>query len=313
MVLRFVRVDEERGHREYGDFAFGLRGRVDHGHRGSGQWCRRGAQHVERSCCGWIVWVVGLGFIGFWLIGFWFIGFGFWFELDMRVALTLALALTGCVTAQVYLPTEQSAHVQQRLGGETRFLKVSMNVTPFFGDSTKKLVTALEPKMVRVLNNPDGTSVNPGLVQGILQAGTVVRVVKVEFPTSVTMTERVLFTPRTLVWVYLEVPGAKKQAPQVLVLRPGLRTEDELMSELERYLTREDPAKRLETFSDAAREGVKTKTAVLDMTAEALEMAWGPPERKNIALEGDKKRESWFWAENARAAVLVDGRVTEIR
>ncbi len=231
----------------------------------------------------------------------------------MRVALTLALALTGCVTAQVYLPTEQSAHVQQRLGGETRFLKVSMNVTPFFGDSTKKLVTALEPKMVRVLNNPDGTSVNPGPVQGILQAGTVVRVVKVEFPTSVTMTERVLFTPRTLVWVYLEVPGAKKQAPQVLVLRPGLRTEDELMSELERYLTREDPAKRLETFSDAAREGVKTKTAVLDMTAEALEMAWGPPERKNIALEGDKKRETWFWGENARAAVLVDGRVTEIK
>ena len=86
-----------------------------------------------------------------------------------------------------------------------------------------------------------------------------------------------------------------------------------LIVAIERYLTRDDPSKRIEALSDAVREGVKTKTAVLDMTAEVLEMAWGPPERKNITLEGDKKRETWFWGDNQRFAVLVDGRVTELK
>jgi len=76
-------------------------------------------------------------------------------------------------------------------------------------------------------------------------------------------------------------------------------------------LSREDLTKRLEAFSDATREGVKTKTAVIDMPSDALEMAWGPPERKAIALEGDKKRETWFWGE-LRSAVLLDGRVIDL-
>lgn len=228
-----------------------------------------------------------------------------------RAAMCWALALSGCVTAQVALPPEQAAYVERRLAGEVRYLSTSMFITPFFGDSTKKFVTAVEPKLVRVLNNPDGTAVNPGRVEGILPVGTRVHVERIEFPSAATMAERVLFTPRTLAWVYLKVAG--QLAPHVLVLRPGLQTEAQLMSDLERYLVANDPAKRLESFSDAVREGIKTKTAIIDMPSEALEMAWGPPERKVIALEAEKKRETWFWADGQRVAVLLDGRVVELR
>lgn len=250
------------------------------------------------------------------VIGVWF---GFWLrlvgvELDVKKLIFAALALTACATAQISLPPEQASHVERRMTGETRYLRTSMYVTPLFGDSTKKFVTATDPKLVHVLNNPDGSSVNPGAIEGILPAGTTVRVDRIEFPSNTVMAERVLFTPRTLAWLYLDVAAAKKAVPHVLVLRPGLRTEDELMSEVERFLTREDPAKRLEGFSDSAREGIKTKTAVIDMSSEALEMAWGPAERKTIALEADKKRETWFWGdEGKRSAVLLDGRVVELK
>lgn len=230
-----------------------------------------------------------------------------------RAALLGCLALCSCVTAQIALPAEQTAHVERRLAGETRYLRDSMFVTPFFGDSTKKLVTAIDPKLVRLLNNPDGSPVSPGAVEGILQVGAVVRISRIEFPSTTAIAERVLFTPRSLAWLYLEVAGPLKTAPHVLVLRPGLRTEDELMSEVDRYLTRDDPTKRVESFSDSAREGITTKTAVIDMPSEALEMAWGPPERKVIALEGDKKRETWSWAEGQRTATLLDGRVVELK
>ena len=303
MVLRPVFVGQERGrgqhHRGAGD------DRGEHGHGSSGE---RSGQHLDRSCerrlVGLLLRVFGVGV------------FGVRVELDVSGLLRIvgglvALVMSGCATAQIFLPPEQASHVDRRLTSETRFLATSMYVTPLFGDSTKKFLTAVEPKLVRVLNNPDGSSVNPGKVEGILPVGTAVRVDRVEFPSTTVMAERVLFTPRTLAWLYLDVANTKKAVPHVLVLRPGLRTEDELMSEVERYLSREDPAKRLESFSDATREGVKTKTAVLDMPSEALEMTWGPPERKNIALEGDKKRETWFWGET-RNAVLLDGRVVDL-
>jgi hypothetical protein len=49
------------------------------------------------------------------------------------------------------------------------------------------------------------------------------------------------------------------------------------------------------------------------MPAEALEMAWGYPERRVLAFEGDKKKETWIWAGEQRQAVLLDGRVAEVR
>ena len=144
-------------------------------------------------------------------------------------------------------------------------------------------------------------------------AGTPVRIAKVEFPSGWTMAERVLYTPRTLVWVYVDVEGRSRNAPPtVLVLRPGLATKDDFMVELEHHLTREDQASRLDGFSDVVREAIKKKQAVRDMPATALEMAWGFPESKRIELVDTQRRETWSWGDGARKAVLVDGRVQEV-
>ena len=105
----------------------------------------------------------------------------------------------------------------------------------------------------------------------------------------------------------------KNAPPYVLVLRPGIKDETEFMSEVERYLGKEDPAPRLAAFTDPVREAVLTKRAILDMPADALEMAWGYPESKKLSFEGEKKLETWTWPGGQRVAVLADGRVTELR
>lgn len=232
----------------------------------------------------------------------------------MTRALALAaFTLAGCAAPQVFVPAEQAAKLERTLVGEDRFLRVSMHATPFFGDATKKLLSPVPPELVRLLDDTSHAPVNPGPVEHTFAAGTPVRIRKVEFPSSFVMAERVLYTPRTLAWVYTDVAGTPKGSPpHVLVLRPGLKTEAEVMAELERYLSREDPSKLLEGLSDGVREAVKQKNAVVDMPASALEMAWGYPDSRRIELVGEQKKETWSWA-GKRTATLLDGRVTELK
>jgi hypothetical protein len=225
---------------------------------------------------------------------------------------SLGAGLPGCATSQVYVPADQAARLERQLAGEARYLHMSMFSTPFFGDDTKKLLTPVAPDQVRLLENPDGSPVNPGGIEHTWPVGTPVRIKRVEFPSATVMAERVLFTPRSLAWVSVELTSGPRNAlPFVLVLRPGLRSEDEVRSEVDRLLSREDPTPQLEAFTEAVREAVRTKNAVVDMPAEALEMAWGSPEVKRIELVGQQRRETWKWA-GARSAKLVDGRVSEL-
>ncbi|MBE2252420.1 MAG: hypothetical protein IAE78_23005 [Myxococcus sp.] len=233
----------------------------------------------------------------------------------MRSALLgVLLSLSGCATSQVFVPPEQAAALQRSLAGEERYLRIAFFGTPFFGDSTKKLLSPVSPDQVRALNNPDGTPVSPGPVERVFAPGTAARVLKVEFPTAYAMSERVLYTPRTLAWVYLDVAGTPKQSPPyILLLRPGLKDEHEVLSEVERYLSKEPVKPLLDGFTETVRAAVLEKKAIVDMPAEALEMAWGYPEQKRFELEGTVKKETWLYAEGRRQAVLRDGKVAELK
>lgn len=228
-----------------------------------------------------------------------------------RLTVLAALAATGCVTAQVAVPPTEVATLERTLTGEKRFLRSSMYQTAFFGDATRRLLTPSPPDLVHFLESPNGKPLSPGAIEKTWPVMTPVKITKVEFPSAWAMTERVLYTPRTLVWVYVEIEGAPRGAPPaIVVLRPGIKSQQEFSAELDRHLTREDLSKQLEGFGDVVRDAVKTKTALTDMPAEALEMAWGFPEAKKIELDGAVKKEVWKWGNGKRTASLSDGRVT---
>ncbi|MFZ5471882.1 MAG: hypothetical protein ACOZIN_20825 [Myxococcota bacterium] len=232
----------------------------------------------------------------------------------MRSLITAAfLALCGCAS-HALIPTEQRGALERDLTGKNRdkYLRLSYYVTPFFGDASKRLLTPVPPGEVRLLNHPNGDPVNPGKVEKILPAGTRARITKVEFPTAWVIAERVVYTPRTQPWVYLEVEGHPQEVPLVLVLRPHIKDEQEFLAELERYLAHEDLAPLLAGWTEAVREAIRGKSATLDMPAEALEMAWGYPERKRIRFEESVKNEEWAYPGGKRTAYLTEGRVVRL-
>lgn len=235
----------------------------------------------------------------------------------MKSALALLLlasfaTATGC-TSHTALSTEERVRLERELAssGRARYLRLSFYVTPFFRDASKKLLTAVPPEEVRLLEDTGGEPVSPGPVERILPAGTRVHVLKTELPTAFVVAERILFTPRTQPWVYLKVDGEPEGPPLILVLRPQIKSAQEFLAEMERSLAEQDPSRTMEAWPEAVRAAVRNKTAVTDMPAEALEMAWGPPELKRISFEGSVRREDWVYPGGKRRAQLSDGRVTQ--
>jgi hypothetical protein len=219
----------------------------------------------------------------------------------------------GCASFNS-LSQADEIEVKRDLSGRDadKFLALSFYVTPFFGDATKKLLTPVPPDEVRLLDDTSGHPILPGPVEKVLPAGTRVHVTQLEQPTSWAVAGRIVYTPRTRPWLYLAVEGEPKELPFILVLRPQIKSRDEMGAEVERYLAREDPARRMATWSDAVKEAARTKNAVKDMSAEALEMAWGYPELKQISFEGTLKKEKWTYPGEKRVAELIDGRVSQL-
>lgn len=222
-----------------------------------------------------------------------------------------ALLLSGCANFTQLTADDRTALTQRLVHRESdKYLRLSFYATPLFGDGTKRLLTAVAPDEVRLLEQPDGTPVHPGQILGLFPAGTRAHITKVEFPTAWAVAERVLYTPRTRTWVYLQIEGEPATIPYVLVLGAHMRNEREFLAELDRYLLNENPEHRISTWPEWVRSAVKKKRARLDMPEEALEMAWGYPEvkRKNAPAG----IEEWIWPSNKRKAKLKDGRVADL-
>lgn len=227
----------------------------------------------------------------------------------MRALLALCLAFSsGCASYTQLAPADRAGIERSLLDAPSKFLRVSFHLTPFFGDKSKRLLTDVPPELVRLMKHPDGSPVNPGPVLETLPAGTRARVVDVEFATALEVAGRVLFTPRDRAWVIVQIEG--QPLPATMVMPSHFRSQAEFLGELERYLSAYDPSPQLAELNPRVQEAVRTKAVVLDMTAAALEMAWGYPEKKNITYEQGARREEWIYVDRKRVAYLLDGRVS---
>ncbi|MCL2258797.1 MAG: hypothetical protein FWC18_03100 [Cystobacterineae bacterium] len=161
-----------------------------------------------------------------------------------------------------------------------------------------------------MLEHTDGTPVSPGDVETLLPAGTPVRILNVEFPTTWAVRQRTLYSPRSRPWVYVATPSCTK--PLVLVLRSTFKNADEFEAELARYLSPIHPLGQITEFSAEEQSAIRTKEASLGISALALEMALGYPENKTIRFEGELKIENWYWDNGKKRVELRGGRVTSL-
>ena len=225
-------------------------------------------------------------------------------------ALAIGLSIASCAH-YTSLSAEDREGLQRELTREEadRFLRLSYYVTPFFGDSSKRLLTPTPPGELHLVND-SGQRVRPGGIERVLPAGTTVRVLKVEFPTAWTVAHRPVETPRSLPWVYLQTSPNPSSTPLILLLPSRIDSVDIFKAELDLYASVSDPSASLSRWSEPIREAVRTKNAIPDMPDDALEMAWGYPERKRVSYEGSTRNEEWIYSGGARVAYLVDSRLS---
>ncbi len=213
----------------------------------------------------------------------------------------LAVAAAGCSPLAV-VPDADRARTHAALEGQPRWLRVSLSVSPLFGDRSRLLLLDAPPAEVDLLRATDGSIIPPPAAERILPPGTPVRVEKVEFPTGLVIATRAVMSPRYHPWVYLRLAGEDR--PGILVLSHSSVSSDAIIEEVDGLLTRDDPSRLLAGFPQEQRAAIGRKELVEGMSPRAVEMAWGVPEK--VKIDRPAVTEEWTWPGGKRRAWFQD-------
>lgn len=216
-----------------------------------------------------------------------------------------ALALLASCTPPSLIPPEGRETVVRTLSRQPRFLRVAVYVGPFFGDGSKVLISDRVVTELQVLESPGGEPILPPPPTRILPPGTPVFVDTVQFPTGSTPWSRPLTTPRYNPWLIASVEGEPRQA--VLVLSNESQSAADVVAEVGRVLTTDDPTPIYAALPDSFRDAIREKAVVEGMTRQAVAMAWGYPDK--IVMDRPSQAEEWFWNGGKRRASFQDDRL----
>jgi hypothetical protein len=221
------------------------------------------------------------------------------------LAVPLLLAPLAACAPRLAIPEADQARVVREMRDAHRFLRVAVWSGPFYGDKTRLLVTDRPHAELDQLQTPAGERIAPPPPDRILPPGTPVAVLGVEFPTAMAFTSRPVMTPRYEPWLLFRVPD--DEGIHVLVLSRSAPSAEDLLAEVDRVLTADDPSPQLKALSPALREAVLRKELAEGMSRQAAAMAWGLPDR--IVVDRPARTEDWTWTGGKRRAFFQDDRL----
>jgi hypothetical protein len=225
-----------------------------------------------------------------------------------RLAVVAALALLPACVPPSQLPPEGRESVVRSLARQPRYLRVAVYVAPFFGDGSRVLLSDRPVGELQVLESPDGSPITPPAATRILSPGTPVFVDGVQFATGTVAWSRPITTPRYNPWLLATVEGVAK--PAVLVLATESTSAADVLAEVGRVLTPDDPTATYAALPESNRDAIREKALVEGMTREAVAMAWGYPDR--IVMDRPARTEEWHWTNSTRKAVFQDDRLVRL-
>ena len=225
-----------------------------------------------------------------------------------RLAVAVSLVLLSACVPPSQIPPEGRETVARSLSRQPRYLRVAVYVAPFFGDGSRVLLSDRPVSELQVLESPDGKPVTPPAATRILSPGTPVFVDGVQFPTGSVAWSRPLTTPRYNPWLLATVEGIAK--PAVLVLATENARAEDVLAEVGRVLTPDDPTATFAALPEPVRDAIREKALVEGMTREAVAMAWGYPDR--IVMDRPARTEEWFWSNSTRKASFQDDRLVRL-
>ncbi len=226
-----------------------------------------------------------------------------------RTARTLALAvafasLAAC-SPRVVIPDEERLRISEELDGRARYLRVATFAAPFFGDSSRYLLTDQPVDEVQLLESASGEKIPPPPSERVFPPGTRVRIRTVEFPTAWLIAKRIVMTPRYHPWAIVDVEGERR--PAVIVLPQESARLEDVRTELDRILSIDDPTPELQALPRDQQDAIRRKELVEGMTARSVELSWGQPEKRRI--DRPAGTEDWSWPGSRRAAHFKEDRL----
>ena len=235
------------------------------------------------------------------------------------VALVAALLSAACPSYTMLAETDRSA-VERAHEGQLLYVKQSLYVGQFYDDVRYKLVHPRRFSELTYLQTVEGDAIPPPPAEGIIPAGTRVRVEKIEWPTGDVVFRRPLYTPRYTTWIYLRIARERgsdvtiERNEQHILLIPGGITDAELFNSwFTAALTPEDPNPWLLALPQAQQNGIVTKQAAVGMTYDALTAALGFPDSiaRAPGEDGGPTREVAVYG--AASVILAEGVVQSVR
>ena len=121
----------------------------------------------------------------------------------LLIALSTLLA-AGCPSYAV-IPDDQRKVVDDKHTGALLFLRQSVYVGDFYDDSRYKLIHPRKFEELGFLESIEGDAIPPPPADGVIPAGTRVRVERIEWPIGDVVFRRPIYTPRYTTWVWLRV------------------------------------------------------------------------------------------------------------
>jgi hypothetical protein len=224
-----------------------------------------------------------------------------------RLAVAALAVLAACVPPSQLTP-EGRETVIRSLARQPRYLRVAVYVAPFFGDGSRVLLSDRPTAELRLLEAPDGSPIVAPAATRVLPPGTPVYVDGVQFPTGSIPWSRPLTTPRYNPWLLVSVEGVAK--PGVLVLSSDSARPEDVIAEVGRVLTADDPTLAFAALGDLFRDAVREKAVLEGMNREAVAMAWGFPDR--IVMDRPARTEEWSWIGSPRKASFLDDRLVRV-
>ncbi len=215
-------------------------------------------------------------------------------------SLAVALAL-GCAPRAALTPPERGAVVQDARTEGPRWLQVSARPYRLAEANGAVALAPLPPPEWEIGGHPPPAG---QLLDGVIAAGTMARIIHVDFPVGPFGEKRK--HQDTYVTVQL---GTGRQA--VLVVDGGLGSQTAFWDEVELWLTPLPPASSAEGWNDAVRAAVAEKRTLTEMPVEAVVAAWGYPRSRVVRFTPNGRRESWSWPAGLRTAEFLDGRLVE--
>lgn len=238
----------------------------------------------------------------------------------MRAAMLSALVATvlqaGCPSYSI-IPDGDRHQIEGDHTGQLLFFRQSMYVGQFYDDDRLRLVHGRRFEELTYLQTVEGDPIPPRPAEGIIPAGTRVRVERIEWPTGEVVFRRPLYTPRYTTWLVLRVAAdrgpevtVEREQRHVLLLPAGIVDSDSFELWFDASLSAEDPNPWLLSLPEEQQHAIALKRAIAGMDYDALTAAMGFPDSiTRDVIEGSTREVAIF---GAVSVVLNDGVVERV-